>query len=436
MTREQAVRLLLDHPVKVAHALGFTKLTDLHNEWIKDMVRGKEDETLQSHRGSYKTTCVSIALWEIFILLPNVRTFFMRKTDTDTKEVISQVKNILKHPISQYLVRCIWGVDLVLTKESSDELSSNLCQDVKGTAQLSSLGVSGSLTGKHYDRIFTDDIVNLKDRSSRAEREHTKAIYQELQNIRNPGGRIFNTGTPWHKEDAFTVMPEPKRYDCYTTGLLSEEKIHSLRDSMTASLFAANYELKHIADDDVIFPEPVTGGDPAMVEQGVCHVDAAYGGEDGTAFTVYRKVQIKIPATETQPEQTETKHYILGKLWHKHVEDCEDEIIRLRQKFNGGKIYCEDNGDKGYLGKDLRKRGERVVIYHEDMNKFIKITSYLKAVWKDVIFVEGTDPEYIDQICDYNENAEHDDAPDSASSIIRAMKNKRETDTKYESILR
>ena len=43
MTREQAIRLLLDHPVKVAHALGFTKLTDLHNEWIKDMVRGKEE---------------------------------------------------------------------------------------------------------------------------------------------------------------------------------------------------------------------------------------------------------------------------------------------------------------------------------------------------------------------------------------------------------
>lgn len=421
MTREQAVRLLLDHPVKVAHALGFTKLTDLHNEWIKDMVRGKEDETLQSHRGSYKTTCVSIALWEIFILLPNLRTFFMRKTDTDTKEVINQVKNILKHPISQYLVRCIWGVDLVLTKESSDELSSNLCQDVKGTAQLSSLGVSGSLTGKHYDRIFTDDIVNLKDRSSRAEREHTKAIYQELQNIRNPGGRIYNTGTPWHKEDAFSVMPEPKRYDCYTTGLLGEEKIRSLRDSMTASLFAANYELKHIADDDVIFPEPVTGGDPAMVEQGMCHVDAAYGGEDWTAFTVYRK--------------KDGKHYILGKLWHKHVEDCEDEIIQLRQKFNGGKIYCEDNGDKGYLGKDLRKRGERVVIYHEDMNKFIKITSYLKAVWKDVIFVDGTDPEYINQICDYNENAEHDDAPDSAASIVRAMWNKRDN-SDYQTILR
>ena len=356
MTREQAVNFLLDHPVSFAHSLGFTKLTDLHNEWIQEMVMGKEDRTLQAHRGSYKTTCVSVALAIIFILLPNVRIFFMRKTDTDTKEVINQVKNILKHPKTQYFVRVIWGVDFMFTKESSDELSSNLCQDVKGTAQLSSLGVSGSLTGKHYDRIFTDDIVNLKDRISRAEREHTKAIYQELQNVKNPGGRIFNTGTPWHKEDAFSIMPPAVKYDCYTTGLKTKEELNALRATMLASLFAANYELKHIAADDVIFTEPETGGDPALIEQAVCHVDASYGGEDETAFTAYRKGIVVIPATETEPAHAVTKHYILGKLWHKHVDDCIGEIIRIRKSINGGKLYCEDNGDKGYLGQHTKKQ--------------------------------------------------------------------------------
>lgn len=434
MTRQQAVNFLLNRPVEFAHMLGFTKLTELHNGWIQSMVMGTEDETLQSHRGSFKTTCVSIALAIIIILLPRLRSFFMRKTDTDTKEVVTQVKNILKHPVTQYFIRVIWGVDIVFTKESADEISTNLCQDVKGTAQLSSLGVSGSLTGKHYDRIFTDDIINLKDRTSRAEREHTKAIYQELQNVRNPGGRIFNTGTPWHKDDAFSIMPPPVKYDCYSTGLKTKEELDALRTSMIASLFAANYELRHIAGDDVIFPEPVTGGDPAMVEQGVCHIDAAYGGSDSTAFTVYKKVAVTVPATDTEPEHTEIKHFILGKLWHKHVEDCEDEIIQIRDRLNAGKIFCEDNGDKGYLGKDLRNRGERVVIYHENMNKYIKITSYLKAIWKDVIFVSGTDPEYINEICDYNENAEHDDAPDSAASIVRTMWNKRDN-SKYQPIL-
>ena len=39
----------------------------------------------------------------------------------------------------------------------------------------------------------------------------------------------------------------------------------------------------------------------------------------------------------------------------------------------------------------------------------------------------GTDEEYINHICDYNENAEHDDFSDSLSSIIRKLWNKKET---------
>ena len=32
-----------------------------------------------------------------------------------------------------------------------------------------------------------------------------------------------------------------------------------------------------------------------------------------------------------------------------------------------------------------------------------------------------TDQEYINQICDYTEDAEHDDAPDSAASCLRLL---------------
>lgn len=421
MTREEALDFLKNNPAKFARGLGFTKLTDLHNEWIKDMVFGTGDKTLQSHRGSYKTTCVAVALALICILYPKDRTLFMRKTDTDTKEVIAQVKNILEHPKTRYFVRVIYGGDLVLIKSTASEITTNLCRDVKGTAQLSSRGIKGSLTGKHFDRIFTDDIVNLEDRKSRAEREHTKDIYQELQNIRNRGGRIYNTGTPWHKEDAFSIMPSPVRYDCYHTGLIDPDELKQIRESMTASLFAANYELRHIASDDVIFVSPNIGADPAMVQQGISHVDAAYGGEDGTAFTICRKVSIDHEATENKPAWTETRYYIYGRLWQKHVDDCMDMIQQIHDEFMAGKLYCEKNADKGYLKKALKERGMRAETYQEDMNKFVKISTYLKAVWKNVYFVEGTDEEYINQICDYNEDAEHDDAPDSAASIVRKL---------------
>ena len=412
MTRQQAIDFLLASPVRFAHMIGFDKLVDFHNDWIIEMVRGREDKTLQGHRGSYKTTCLSIALALLIIMLPNKRILFMRKTDDDVKEVIKQVKKILEDGHTRYFVQCIYGVDLRFTVTSANEISTNLTTDVRGTSQLFGMGIGSSLTGKHFDRIFTDDIVNLKDRISKAERDHTKSVYQELQNIKNRGGRIYNTGTPWHKDDCFTLMPNPEKWDYKRTGLISAEEIEEIRQRMTASLFAANYDLRHIAAEDVIFLDPTTGGDPAMVEQGDVHVDAAYGGEDYTALTVFKK--------------RDGKYYLYGRLWHKHVDDCIPEIIRIREQFNAGRIFCEDNGDKGYLAKDLRRRGERVVTYHENMNKYIKITSYLKSVWNDVIFVAGTDADYLNQICDYNENAEHDDAPDSAASAVRRVWQKKD----------
>lgn len=414
MTREAAIAILLNEPVKIGYAVGFDKLTALHNRWIIEMIRGTQDKTLQAHRGSYKTTCVSIALACIFVLLPNKKTLFLRKTDADVKEVIRQVRNILLSPPMQEASRLIHGKDMVLITQTASELSSNLPGDSKGTSQIVAMGINGSITGKHFDRIFTDDIVNVQDRTSKAERDRTKIVYQELQNIRNRGGRIFNTGTPWHKEDCFSLMPNIERHDCYSTGLISKEQLQIIREAMTASLFAANYELRHIASDDVIFTSPQTGADPALAEQGICHIDASYGGEDGTAFTICRK--------------SGGKYYIYGRLWQKHVDDCLPEIIRLRKAFNAGIIYCERNADKGYLAKTLRDKGERADTYHEKTNKFVKITSYLKSEWKNVVFVAGTDAEYINQICDYTENAEHDDAPDSAASIVRKLWNKKDTE--------
>lgn len=400
--------------------IGFTRLSDLHNGWIADMVRGKQDKTLQASRGTYKTTCVSIALALIIILLPNKRTLFMRKTDGDVKEVIKQVQKILQDPHTQYFAQSIYGVSLRLISASVTEVTTNLTTDIKGTAQLVGIGTGASLTGKHFDFIFTDDIVNVNDRISKAERDRTKLVYQELQNIKNRGGRIFNTGTPWHKDDAFSIMPPAEKYNCNhpeIKKIISDEELERLRHSMLRSLFAANYELRFVAAEDVIFTDPVTGHDPSILDQAKnCHIDAAYGGEDYTAFTIIKK--------------TDGKFYVYGRLWHKHVDDVLSEVITIKRGFNAGRIYCEDNGDKGYLAKELTRRGERAIKYHEGMNKFLKITSYLKAEWNNIIFVAGTDPEYIAQICDYNENAEHDDAPDSLASLVRELWYVKESDRK------
>ena len=419
--QEKYVIFLRDRPVDFAHMLGFNKLTELHNSWIIDMVTGKNDETLQASRGTYKTTCVSIALALSIILLPSLRTLFLRKTDADVKEIIAQTSKILRDPHTVYFVQKIYNINLRLTTGNSSEISTNLVNDVRGTSQLVGMGMGASITGKHFDRIFTDDIVNAQDRISRAERDATKRAYQELQNIKIRGGKIFNTGTPWHKDDAFTLMPNAVKYDCYNPQIrniiITDDELADLKSKMAPSLFAANYELRHIASEDIIFTEPKTGASFELVKNGMDHVDAAYQGEDYTAYTAMNRVN--------------GKYYIYGKLIRRNVMDCYGDIVAWHKSTLASKMYNEINGDKGYLGNDLRRLGIRVESYSEYENKYMKIVTYLKAIWNDVVFVEGTDPEYIDQICDYSEHAEHDDAPDSASCLARLLYNKKESYTPH-----
>lgn len=407
MTPQDKARYFIAHPAALGRALGYTDFRDdLHGEWLRRMLTAREDMTLQAHRGSYKTTCLTLTIALMMISRPRHNIIFLRKTDTDVAEVVKAVDRILNEPVMRGIYAALTGTDLIVARSTNTEISLASYAAPRGAAQLLGIGIGGSLTGKHADIIITDDIINRKDRISRAERENTKSVYMELQNVRNPGGIIINTGTPWHKEDAFTLMPPPLRYDCYTTGMLDAAKLDQLRQSMAPSLFAANYELRHIATENALFTTPPTfTSEAAFLRDGIAHIDAAYGGEDYTAFTCGKRHGDKL--------------YMYGRLWHKHVDTVLDTCIAEAKRLMCAPIHTEKNADKGYLAKEINERGGQGRIYNEFENKYIKISTFLRKWWPNIVWLEGTDPDYIAQIMDYTEDAEHDDSADSASCIAR-----------------
>lgn len=414
----QIIEQIKNNPSIVANAVGFKDVKPYpHNEWMKEILFGQGDYTLMAHRGSFKSSCLSVCIALLMVLMPWINILFLRKADNDVDEMVRMVKKALESEFFQALSIVLWGKPLIITKSNASSITTNLYASASGATQLLGIGLKASITGKHADIVITDDICNINDRISRTERERTKLQYQELQNIKNRGGRIINTGTKWHAEDVFTMMENIHIYDYHKTGLIDDEKLKKLKASMLPSLFACNYELKIIASEDVIFENPKIGGNPYLVEQGTGHIDAAYGGYDKTAFTLGNKHDGKL--------------YVLGKLWDKPVDECQSLIKEFMTTFNGGKIWCETNADKGYLKKKLKEDGLRAVSYHEGMNKFIKITTYLKGAWDDIIFVDGTDDAYIQMILDFNENVDHDDAPDSLASLVRILYGKKDSKDRY-----
>lgn len=401
----KTIQAIIDEPILFAHMLGYDKLTPLHNRWIRKLMFSKEDYTLQAHRESYKTSCVVVAITLLMIILPDEPMLLLRKDQDSVSEITRAVKRNLEHPASQILVQTIHGRPIQFDKASTTELHTNLSTSKKESQLLGDGIRSFSITGKHFQRIFTDDIVTLKDRLSRSERLITDSVYQELQNVKMSGGTIVNTGTPWHKDDTFRLMPKPERWTVYDTGLMPDSEILHRRKNMTASLFSANYELKHIADSESMFRSPKYA--PFPDRDSFAHIDCAYGGGDTIALTAVVIVDGNIHAT--------------GKVFTGHVQDYYEQIRAFLMKHKAGTLYNETNSDKGYFAKEFRRYWPAIKTYHENMNKHLKISTYLKRDWEDIYFDNDTDNEYINQIVDYQEGGEPDDAPDSLASLLREM---------------
>lgn len=415
--------LIWERPIEIGHWVGFKDLTDLHNDWLKKFLFRDDDFAILAHRGSYKTTVLSLFFAIHMIIKPNETVMYFRKTDMLVAEIARQVANILSTGAVQNIVKILYGTDLKITKATASAVTTNLCTSVTGADQLIGLGISAAKTGRHADIVVVDDIADINDRISKAEREKTILNFMELQNIKNRGGRFIGTGTKWHPDDVYSekYMPNIEIYDCYHTGLMSDADIEHVRSKMTKSLFSANYLLKIVSDEDALFKNPNilerTEDNLSLLYDGIAHIDAAYGGEDYTAYTIMHKLK-------------DERIIAFGKLWQKHVNQCLPEVQHWHKLYKAGSIYCESNGDKGFLRDKLEDEYRFFVNdYHEHTNKYVKIATYLLQNWSNIYWVAETDPEYLEQICSYTENSSHDDAPDSAASLCRELEDEAYVNT-------
>ncbi len=416
---------IIEDPLPYAHSLGLTKLTKpIHRDWIRKAFYMNKHETTQAHRGAYKSTCNRVGLGLRMIGKPFTNTIMLRKTDPDVKDIITAISKDLQSSTAQGVMHDLYGRYPKLKINSYSELELDVYCGTMGR-QLLGLGLNASITGKHGS-VLTDDIVTLKDRVSEAHRAQTKNQYMELVNIASESGQyIQNWGTPWHKDDAFSIMPPAEKTTVYESGIISPEEIQIRKDMMSPSLFAANYELKHISDGDMLFPEPKYGTFP-IGSKAYGQIDAAYGGADASALTIMTEVDNII--------------YVVGWRMTGHVDQHYNAIISRLERFQVIECDLENNADKGFLKKELEKRCRiKFNGYHERMNKYYKISSFGKSVWKRVVFdLEESDIEYISEIMDYNENAVHDDSPDSFASLVRKRfsKKRKMTDSSANSAMR
>lgn len=162
----------------------------------------KHKKTLQlCFRGSGKTTSVNVVLCIGYVLQnPNVRILIASRTLELAKDILKEIKHHLEHnPILKDLFGeqrgDKWDTREIIVKGRSVAAK-------EGT--ISTIGTEGQVVGRHYDKIFADDIVDDSNARTPGERAKVKTFfYKTLLPTLEPHGELHVIGTRYHFDDIY-----------------------------------------------------------------------------------------------------------------------------------------------------------------------------------------------------------------------------------------
>ena len=210
------LRQLREHPHLIGHLLGKTKLQEMHSEWIRQVWESPVHNTLQAHRGAYKTTSITEVgcIWWL-LFHPNDRIGLIRKPYTEAARTLKAISRYMKTEVMQSLFGYAHGVIPVAVTRQENSVTYNFKASITKEGNLDAFGTDSALTGSHYDKILCDDVVTLRDRISSAERRKTaEALHEILANVIDPGKQVMVIGTPCSSEPQMkrTSVPLILRY--------------------------------------------------------------------------------------------------------------------------------------------------------------------------------------------------------------------------------
>jgi hypothetical protein len=262
---------------------------------------------------------------------------------------------------------------------------------------------SGSKRGRHPKKIIMDDPVTEDDVQESARRV-AKRTYDELYKI---CPHICIIGQPVHKADLYeSLRPLVKKMEV-PHGTIPELD-HDLEAQKLAGVseesISCSYHLVVKAENPSPF-EKVQYIDAFPPGESVAFIDPSFKGIDYTAMSTCRGYFSGIA--------------VKGKVWKKSWDTCLDDIVKEVKENNIKRLAFEVNslGDMPITILRGRLPNVGIVAITSSGHKHSRIMA--AGIFADSIYLcKTSDRIYIDQVIQYEYNAQHDDAPDSLASLM------------------
>jgi hypothetical protein len=300
-------------------------------------------------------------------------------------------------------------------------------------------GAGGALTGGGANIALIDDPVkNWEDALSEALQEKKYNWYKSVLRTRlYPGSAIILILTRWVTYDlAGRILEHEKTVekggkwvhlnlpllDAQGNSLWPEmyddKEIADIRETVGEKIFQALYQQEPIDVVERIFSDPQFAEPPRNMRL-VAYLDPAFGGKDYTAFSAGGMDRIA---------GDDTLIYVTaGKIWRGTLDHTYSKVERYCHEMGITTLYVESNQAQVAVAKEFQRRGIRVKEVPSTINKNVRIINNVKLNWKDIRFSRSVDQDYLKQIISYSEEAQHDDAPDSLSGLVSALKPGRQS---------
>src|SRR5262249_21031198 len=305
---------------------------------------------------------------------------------------------------------------------------------------VTALGIGAASTGTRADLLVCDDIVDVRSIRSAAERDRVKSYYREnLVNLLEPGGRLWNVFTPWHRDDLNAQLKKNTSYALFRRPVGDDltpvwpekwprERLQERRDEIGEMSFARAYRLVCVPDDAV----PIRAAwvqfwsEPAEYERVILAVDpagSARGAADASALVVLG---------ETTAGEV---HCLQALAVRVPVPDLVTLIAALDREWEPQAILFESNAAfKGV--KDLLARhtpfGGKLAEIVQTTDKMTRIQTFSIWVQKGAFRLKGengvVDPaqqELFDEMTTFPVG-EHDDLADAAAFGTEYLLNKQD----------
>lgn len=245
------------------------------HRWMCSIIQVPQDTLLLVPRGHMKSTFAKIRAIQIILQNPNIRIGLFSRTSGLVEAQLADIRNMIISPLLVKLFPEIitFPSKRFLNWERATANEMTIKRDptrgrIPQEAQIEAFGSLATITGRHYDVIIMDDILNEQSCSTAEQIRKIRDWYSYIQSIKDPEGYEYMIGTRYSFSDLYGEVISSGWYGdrVYTREATEDGRpiysfftlkaLHKIKQRMGAKQYASQYENRPISSTEQIFSPP------------------------------------------------------------------------------------------------------------------------------------------------------------------------------------